>query len=381
MQILQPDLPHIVFLFSDTGGGHRSASEAIIEAIELEFPNQITSEMVDLFRDYAPPPFDLASEIYPPLSRMPKVWGFGYRHTNNLRSTRNIYNMVWPYIRRSIHKLVQEHPGDLIVSVHPMMNTPVLRSIRERKNPFVTVVTDMVSTHAAWYDSRADLIIVPTDIAKQRGIEFGVSPDKLQVIGLPVADRFCRASGESYEIRKKFGWPLDLPVILLVGGGDGMGPLEKTAHAINDAGLNAALIVVAGRNRRLKSRLEKYPWTMPVSIYGFVRAMPDFMRAANVLVTKAGPGTISEACIAGLPIILYSKIPGQEDGNVDYVVNEGAGVWAPEPDQVVAALQTWLNAPELRWQAASQCRRIARPDAARQIARILAARVGVTRPV
>ena len=381
MQILQPDLPHIVFLFSDTGGGHRSASEAIIEAIELEFPNQITSEMVDLFRDYAPPPFDMASEIYPPLSRMPKVWGFGYRHTNNLRSTRNIYNMVWPYIRRSIHKLVQEHPGDLIVSVHPMMNTPVLRSIRERKNPFVTVVTDMVSTHAAWYDSRADLIIVPTEIARQRGIEFGVSPDKLKVIGLPVADRFCRASGESYEIRKKFGWPLDLPVILLVGGGDGMGPLEKTAHAINDTGLKAALIVVAGRNRRLKSRLEKYPWTMPVSIYGFVRAMPDFMRAANVLVTKAGPGTISEACIAGLPIILYSKIPGQEDGNVDYVVNEGAGVWAPEPEQVVAALQIWLNAPELRWQAASHCRRIARPDAAREIARILAARVGVSHPV
>ena len=205
--------------------------------------------------------------------------------------------------------------------------------------------------------------------------------DKLKVIGLPVADRFCRTSGEAYEIRKKFGWPLDLPVILLIGGGDGMGPLEKTAHAINDAGLNAALIVVAGRNRRLKSRLEKYLWTMPVSIYGFVRAMPDFMRAANVLVTKAGPGTISEACIAGLPIILYSKIPGQEDGNVDYVVNEGAGVWAPEPEQVVAALQIWLNAPELRWQAASHCRRIARPDAAREIARILAARVGVASPV
>lgn len=381
MQILQPDLPHIVFLFSDTGGGHRSASEAIIEAIELEFPNQITSEMVDLFRDYAPPPFDMATEIYPPLSRMPKVWGFGYRHTNSPRSTRNIYNMVWPYIRRSIHKLILEHPGDLIVSVHPMMNTPVLRSLKDRKNPFITVVTDMVSTHAAWYDSRADLILVPTEIARQRGIEFGVPAEKLQVVGLPVADRFCRTQGDSAEIRKKFGWPLDIPVILLVGGGEGMGPLEKTAHAINEAGMNAALVIITGRNRRLKSRLEKYPWTMPVSIYGFVRAMPDFMQAANVLVTKAGPGTISEACIAGLPIILYNKMPGQEDGNVDYVVNEGAGVWAPEPDEVVAALQIWLNAPELRWQAASRCRRIARPNAAREIACILAAKVGVTHPI
>jgi 1,2-diacylglycerol 3-beta-galactosyltransferase len=253
--------------------------------------------------------------------------------------------------------------------------------LKDRKNPFITIVTDLVSTHAAWYDNRADLIVVPTENARQRGIEFGIPLEKLKVIGLPVADKFCQNGGEANEIRKKFGWPLDLPIILLIGGGDGMGPLEKTAHAINEAGFNAALIIVTGRNRHLKSRLEKYSWTMPVSIYGFVRAMPDFMRAANVLVSKAGPGTISEACIAGLPIILYSKLPGQEDGNVDYVVNEGAGVWAPEPDQVVAALRTWINAPELRWRSASECRRIARPNAAREIARILAERVGVTQAV
>ncbi len=175
-----------------------------------------------------------------------------------------------------------------------------------------------------------------------------------------MADRFCHVNEDPMDIRKRLGWPLDIPVILLVGGGEGMGPLEKTAHAINEAGLDAALVIIAGRNRELKYRLEQYDWKMPVSIYGFVRTMPEFMQASNVLVTKAGPGTISEACISGLPIILYSKIPGQEDGNVDFVVNEGAGVWAPEPEQVVATLQSWLKAPELRWQAASACRRIAR---------------------
>jgi 1,2-diacylglycerol 3-beta-galactosyltransferase len=377
MQILQPDIPHIVFLFSDTGGGHRSASEAIIEAIELEFPNQMTYEMVDLFREYAPPPLNKAPEMYPPLSRMPSAWSFGYRHTNSPRRIRDINNMAWPYIRRAIYRLMEEHPCDLIVCVHPLMNSPVLRTLRKRRNPFITVVTDLVSTHAAWYDNRADLIIVPTEIARQCGINFGITPEKLQVVGLPVADRFCHVNEDPVEIRKKLGWPLDIPVILLVGGGEGMGPLEKTAHAINDAGLEAAMVIIAGRNRELKTRLENNEWKMPVTIYGFVRTMPDFMRAANVIVSKAGPGTISEACIAGLPIILYSKVPGQEDGNVDYVVNEGAGVWAPEPEQVVATLQHWLKAPELRWQAASACRRIARPQAAREIARILAAHIGI----
>ena len=380
MQIRQPDQPHIVFLFSDTGGGHRSATEAIIEALELQFPGQTTYEMVDLFREYAPPPLNKAPEIYPPLSRMPAAWGFYYRQTNTPRRSRNINNLAWPYIRRSIYRLMEEHPCDLMVSVHPLMNTPVLRTFRDRRIPFITVVTDMVSTHAFWFDNRADLIIVPTDDARKNGIEFGISPEKIQVIGLPVADKFCHEQEAANDIRKKMGWPLDIPVILMVGGGEGMGPLEKTAHAINDANLNVAMVIIAGRNRELKNRLESHLWNVPVSVYGFVRTMPEFMQASNVLVTKAGPGTISEACISGLPIILYSKMPGQEDGNVDFVVNEGAGVWAPEPEHVVATLQSWLAAPELRWQAAANCRRIARPQAARDIAAALAERVGITRP-
>jgi 1,2-diacylglycerol 3-beta-galactosyltransferase len=101
------------------------------------------------------------------------------------------------------------------------------------------------------------------------------------------------------------------------------------------------------------------------------------MQAADILVTKAGPGTISEAFNAGLPMILYSRLPGQEDGNVSYVTSQGAGVWAPHPDRIVAAVKNWIECPEEWSQAANASRRLARPDAARQIARILAAQVGV----
>jgi 1,2-diacylglycerol 3-beta-galactosyltransferase len=123
--------------------------------------------------------------------------------------------------------------------------------------------------------------------------------------------------------------------------------------------------------------LESRTWPIPIFVYGFVREMPDFMRAADILVTKAGPGTISEALIAGLPMILYSRLPGQEDGNVTYVVSEGAGLWAPRPEQIVSALQSWIRRPEQRSQAAEACRKLARPNAARQIAGLLAERVGI----
>jgi 1,2-diacylglycerol 3-beta-galactosyltransferase len=375
----QSDKARIVFLFSDTGGGHRSAASAIIEALELEFPDQISCEMIDIFRRYAPPPLDLAPEIYPPLSRLPDVWGLGFRVSDGARRTRILYQAIWPYVRTGVNRLVRENPADLIVSVHPLVNAPVLRALRNRHVhiPFVTVVTDMVSAHAAWYDARADLVIVPTEAARQRGLKLGLAPNQVQVVGLPVADRFCREIGNRQAIREQFGWPQDLPVILLIGGGEGMGPLEDVADAINSSGLRTALVVITGRNKQLKNRLERKDWNIPAIIYGFVQEMPDFMRAADVLVTKAGPGTISEAFIANLPIILYSRMPGQEEGNVAYVANEGAGVWAPEPHLVVNTLREWLAEPAQLRQAIDACVRLARPFAAREIARILAAKTGV----
>ena len=92
MQIPQNKIPHIVFLFSDTGGGHRSAAEAILEAMSSEFPGKMTAELVDIFRDYAPTPLNRAAAIYPPLSRMPEMWGLGYKLSDGAPASQNIYN-------------------------------------------------------------------------------------------------------------------------------------------------------------------------------------------------------------------------------------------------------------------------------------------------
>jgi 1,2-diacylglycerol 3-beta-galactosyltransferase len=372
----QIEKPRIVFLFSDTGGGHRSGAEAIIEAINLEFPNRFTTEMVDIFREYAPRPLNLAPQIYPTLSRMPEFWKFGYHVSDGRRRTRFFYSVVYPYIRRSLHRLLDENPCDLIVSVHQVTNTPVLRAMRNNSIPFATVVLDMVSTHAAWYDPRADLVIVPTEAARLRALKNGLCPERVKVVGMPVANRFCQPLGDQAELRKKLGWPENLPMILMVGGGEGMGPLENTALAIEAINRKVGLAVICGRNRKLKNKLESHPWQIPAYIYGFVNEMPDFMRAADILVTKAGPGTISEAFIAGLPMILYSRMPGQEDGNVTYVSGEGAGLWAPNPTDAAAVVSRWIDYPLERKYFASRSLKLARPNAAREIACALVEQVG-----
>jgi 1,2-diacylglycerol 3-beta-galactosyltransferase len=370
--------PSILFLFSDTGGGHRSASEAIIEALHIEFPEQFDIRMVDFFREFAPLPLNFAPEIYPHLSRYRKMWKLGYEASNGTRRIRLFYDVMWPYLRRAVRHLLIENTVDLIVSVHQLVNIPLLRSGLKKDIRFVTVVTDLVSTHSAWYHPGADLVIVPTIPAREKALKSGLPNEKITVIGQPIAEKYINQVQTKTELRINLSWDTDLLTVLLVGGGEGMGNLEKHALALNQSYLPIQLIIVAGRNQSLKSKLENQSWNMPTKIYGFVKEMPEFMYAADVLITKAGPGTISEAFIAGLPLILYSKMPGQEDGNIGYVVNQGAGIWAPHPDQMVESLRNWIANPNDLKTVSNRSKQLAKPNASREIAKVLEKQVRIS---
>ncbi|QLQ16955.1 MAG: glycosyltransferase [Micropruina sp.] len=374
---VQATKKRVLFLFSDTGGGHRSATNAMIEALNLEFPGLFECRMVDVFRDYLPPPLRYAPEIYVPMAKYPQTWAAGYKAFDGKRRSRALIASLYPYVQRATHRLYRENPADLIVSVHPLANTGILRTMKRNPTPFITVVTDMVSTHAFWFDRRADIVVVPTEEAKEKALGYGVAEGNVRVVGLPVAERFRVPPPDRMAVRERLGWRADLPVILLVGGGDGMGPMARVAKAINEARLPATLVAICGRNEEMKAKLEAIDWTMPHHVYGFTTEMPDFMTASDMLVTKAGPGTISEGFIAGLPLVIYSRLPGQEEGNVDYVVAKQAGVWAPKVAQVVDAVRTYVLDPAARRRAAEASKRVAKPDSAREIARIIAGRVGV----
>src|SRR4030065_2724110 len=183
MADLSTKRPHILFLFSDTGGGHRSATEAIIEALQLEFGDRISTQMVDIFLDIAPQPLSSLPKWYPYMVRFPEMWGFSYNLSNGSRRARLIVESTYPYVRRTLHKVVNKYPADMIVSVHPLANDPFLHALRKHHPPFITVVTDLVTTHALWYHREADLCLVPTDAAYQRGLLSGLKPEQLRGVG------------------------------------------------------------------------------------------------------------------------------------------------------------------------------------------------------
>jgi 1,2-diacylglycerol 3-beta-galactosyltransferase len=364
-----PDAPpRILVLFSDTGGGHRSAAEAVVEALQEHHRGEFSLDMVDAFVAYAPYPLNMMPAWYPQMVRWPQGWELAFRATDTRGGSRALMATLWPWVRNAARQLVREHPADLVLDFHPIFTTPVMRALGKSHPPFITVVTDLVSTHAMWFHRQVDLCLVPTEPARNRGLVCGLTPERILVVGLPVKKRFCVPPGGKAELRRRLGWPVDLPVVLLVGGGEGMGPLYKTARWIERVNGNCALAVIAGRNEKLRRRLEGTSWTIPVLVYGFVSEMPDLMGAADLLVTKAGPGTISEALNASLPMVLYSRLPGQEDGNVRYVVEEGAGLWAPGPKRTAQAVAELLADRQRLELAAQSCRRLAKPQAAEQVA-------------
>jgi 1,2-diacylglycerol 3-beta-galactosyltransferase len=129
------------------------------------------------------------------------------------------------------------------------------------------------------------------------------------------------------------------------------------------------VVVVCGRNEKLRETFEQASWDVPVALPGFVDNLHELMAGADVLITKGGPGSIMEGCVAGLPILIYDRLPGQEVGNVRLVEARGIGHYVPDPLELTAALARWLEHPDEREQAARASRAAGTPDSALRIAR------------
>lgn len=152
-----------------------------------------------------------------------------------------------------------------------------------------------------------------------------------------------------------------------------MGPLRAIARALDRALLPIQLAVIAGRNETLFKQLRKLSWHVPANVQGFVTNMPDWMRASDLVITKAGPGTIMETLAAGKPMILSSYLRGQEGGNVQFVQEAGVGVLRANPQAIVRQLRAWLNGGhEQLDEMRERAMRAARPNAAIDIAREIA---------
>jgi len=264
--------PRILVLFSDTGGGHRSAAQAVLEALEEKHAGEYEADMVDVFKAYAPYPLNRMPEWYPAMVKSPSLWQMAYRMVDGKQRSQFMMDSLWPWVRPAARQLVREHPADLVLAVHALFTEPVLRVMGRHHIPFITVVTDLVTAPVFWFHRRVDACVVPTEEVRQDALRHGLEPEQVKLFGLPVGAKFT-ACRDKAEAKRRLGWPTDRPVVLIIGGSEGMGPLYDTARGIAYTSPECALAVVAGRNEKLKRRIESASWDIPVTVYGFATNM------------------------------------------------------------------------------------------------------------
>ncbi len=373
----------VLLLISDTGGGHRSAAQALAEGLHARLGDRVQPVIVDLITDHTFWPLNQIRYTYRPMVNdalwlWRAIWRLGERPL----VVGAIGPVFAPLTYRPISAYFRQQNPDLVVTVHPLINHAALRILRRAglRVPFATVVTDLVTAPIAWFNPQADLCCVPTEAARQRALRHRMPPHKVVVTGMPVSLKFNvpEVSPEQrVAMRRQLGLRPDLPTVLIVSGGEGMGPVEAVAVAVAERLAGTTLrsapqgqvVVICGRNQDLQRRLAARAWPTPTAVQGFVTNMPDWMMASDCIVTKAGPGTITEALIMGLPLVLSGFIPGQETGNVPYVVDNRVGAYAEDPAQIARIVAEWLqpgNEELARMKA--RARALVRPDASLVIA-------------
>lgn len=344
----------VLLPFLNTGGGHRSAALAVAEALQELYGRHVHAEIVDVTANYFPWPLHKLDAVYDRLVRLNGwPWALVYHLSDGPRRFA-LLEIGWRMlIRGSIHSLLRDHPADVMVCCHPLLKAPIARTLEATgsQSLLITLVTDLTSGHAAWFYPRGGQCLVATEETKAQALTCGLPPDSVRVTGLPVRPCFVRTAKQDPRLtRKSLGLDEDSPLVLLLSGADGMGPFYALLRAVVTDRVPAQFAAITGRNERLRTKLASRRWPRPLRVMGFVENVHQWMHAADVLVTKAGPATIAEALTVGTPMILSGAVPGQEPANIAYVTEAGAGIWAPTPDRAARAVDRLISCPGDRLQ-------------------------------
>lgn len=376
----------MAFLFADTGGGHRASALAVKQAVDAAYPGFVTAVLIDPTIENHSPLIRRADSLYRVCVRStPWIWAAIF-HLTNRRAT------VWIMRRtvlRTLSGSARRSSGgadfDAVVSFHPLLSHAA-RHVADRVPGgaiAATVMTDLIDPHASWAHVEMDAVFVPNSSSAEKLIGLGLSAQRCHRVGLPVGSQFVKSTSvlpQRGRARAQLGLD-DRFTVLLVGGGEGAGGLYRKARALLRRCPDVQVCVIAGRNRRLLQHLKSLAERTGGRLHptGFVDNMAQWMEAADLVVTKAGPGTIAEALAVGAPMLITGHLRGQERRNPDFVAIGGAGFHERRLGRMVARIDELAHHPEQLERFVWSTRLLARPQAASDIAATLVSLVEARR--
>lgn len=366
-------MKRILILTASYGSGHLTASHYLNEAIKKLYPREVESEIFDLVKLGNHRVTHFARNYYEKtVEYFPFLWDLTYRLTN-YRQIFRITNIFAEPLYQPFYRLFSEKKPDLLISVHPYWNY-ILEAYSKRfhqKIKYLMVITDSISIHYSWLSEIVDYYFVPNQDTAEVITRMGAQPEKIKVFGFPVNPEL----GQSFD-RNKFlnglGLNPELPVILFTLG---LGKMEKVTEVIkklgNYVGLQGQILVICGKHKEIYTELSGRKYFSPTRIFSWVENMVNYLKTADLVVTKAGGAIVTECLAAGKPIIITRITPGQEVGNAELIKKHKLGFIETNPEKIVQLIIQLTNSPNKIKELQNRVKNFSYPDAAYQIAKFI----------
>lgn len=368
------------------GGGHLAAAAALEEAWRASRPEDVV-ERTDLLKFFSPLHRKIHSDGYITLvERAPELWGMVFAKTDNPKVARSLNKLKRAFPSNSRHRFerhVKHFKPDAVLCTHYM---PLELLGHRRKDggrhgkiaggttPFVTSIITDFEAHALWMESCVDLYCVAAEETKARLVARGASAENILATGIPIAGKFG-VKPDVKAVRKACGLRDDQRVLLVLSGGFGMGPVGEILEELDKVPKEFQTVVVTGRNEELRRELAAQDRKHPTQVLGFASNMNELMAVADLVITKPGGLTSSEAMAMGKPLFILNPIPGQEAANSDFLLERGAAAKVNRVEDLPYRIGQLLGSKKLAEMAAA-AKALGRPHAARSVCEEVVKRAG-----
>lgn len=367
------DMERVLILTETIGGnGHYQAARSLYQGLSQVEPGlhaEICCGMHRVSRQLE----QLTRAVYlNTLQYAPALWGAAYSREGEISD--RFRTSLGKLLSRRLQEWLEEMQPDVVVCTHAFCLSAmgVIKERMRHRFRLGAAITDF-DVNGFWVHPEVDFFLVAhEDVAKKIRRRFGVPDEVIFRTGIPIDPDFSKPHPPKAVLRRMLGLDPDRFTILLMGGGIGLGPIEECLHHFRRELPITQMVVITGKNRSLYERLrEQFGGDPRIHLYGFVQSMVHFMNAADMIVSKPGGLTSSEALACGLPLLICRPIPGQEERNSRFLIRKRVALRQDEPEAIARQILSLMENPGMLEEMSQRARELGRPDSSLAGAKVI----------
>ncbi len=370
---------NILIFYASYGGGHLNAAKSINEYLQKNY-NDLHVELIDCMKYINKTIEKVTTKAYTEMAKKaPWAWGRIYSDAQK-GPLAHITSRSNKFMAIKLLKLLREKQPDLIISTHPFGSQ--MCSYLKRKGKIhakiATIMTDF-APHDQWLvgSDFTDYYFVAHDNMKKYLMDKGISSKNIFVTGIPLSNRFLK-SYDKKEILKELNLEIGKKTILFFGGGEfGLGKTRTIEIFENFVKYctDMQIIAIAGKNEKMKHAFDnivsKYNRKNNIVVFEYTSQVPEFMSISDLVVTKPGGLTTTESLASELPMVIINPIPGQEEENAKFLVENDIAIWIKKEDNVQEVLENLFLNPETLENMKQNTKKLAKLHSTQEICEIL----------